>query len=81
MKDTTNNQIQYVKESELKPVKVLINSAMFEHIRNREHLEHVNSLVSDEGVLILHTIVCENIPKDPDWFYIMPPLHSALHTK
>ena len=43
---------------------------MFEHITKREHLEHINSLVKDDGVLIIHTLVRENIPKDPFWFYV-----------
>jgi ribosomal protein L30E len=30
--------------------------------------------------MIIHTVVCENIPNDPNWFYITPPVHSALHT-
>lgn len=80
MQDLTSSNLFYVKEIDLKQSKVVINSAMFEHITKREHLDHVNSLVSDDGVLILHHVVCENIPKNPNWFYILPPVHSALHT-
>ena len=53
---------------------------MFEHIVNRNGLDHINSLVGDDGVMIIHTVVCEKIPKDINWFYITPPVHSALHT-
>jgi hypothetical protein len=27
----------------------------------------------------LHTVVCENIPLDPTWFYLLP-VHCAFHT-
>jgi hypothetical protein len=60
--------------------KTVINSAMFEHIRCREDLEDLHALCADDGCLILHTVICENIPADPDWFYIRPPVHTAFHT-
>jgi len=53
---------------------------MFEHVLNRESLNEVNNLVSNDGVLMLHTLVCERIPNDPGWFYITPLVHTALHT-
>ncbi len=79
MKDT-NSKLKYIDESNLKPVSVLVNSALFEHVRNRSDLEHVNHFIKPDGVLILHTVVCENIPNNNDWFYLTPPVHSALHT-
>jgi len=30
--------------------------------------------------MIIHTVICENIPKNPDWFYIEPPVHATFHT-
>ena len=70
----------YVKEQDLISYKVVFNSAMFEPVLCREGLERVNRLVSDDGVLIIHTVVCEAIPKDPNWFYLTPPVHTAFHT-
>ncbi len=58
---------------------VVINSAVFEHITHRKYLDEINSCVSDEGCLIFHTVVGEKIPKDPDWFYLLP-VHCAFHT-
>jgi hypothetical protein len=58
----------------------VINSAMFEHILCRQDLDQVNALVSPQGCLILHTVICENIPADPNWFYLRPPVHTAFHT-
>lgn len=58
---------------------LVINTSFFEHIRERKDIEIVNNLVSDYGCLALHTLVCENIPRDPDWFYLVP-VHSVLYT-
>ncbi|MCK5116113.1 MAG: methyltransferase domain-containing protein [Candidatus Aegiribacteria sp.] len=58
----------------------VINSAMFEHVLTREDLDHVNSLVGDNGCLIIHTVICERVPNDPNWFYLRPPVHTAFHT-
>ena len=43
-------------------------------------MENLNRLVDDDGVLILHTVVCERIPKNSEWFYLRPPVHCAFHT-
>jgi len=71
---------RYVAEPDLGTYKTVINSAMFEHVLSRDHLDEVNALVDSNGVLVLHTLVCENIPKDPNWFYLAPPVHTAFHT-
>jgi len=70
----------YLEKDQLKKFRVVINSAIFEHIRERETLEAINACVADNGCMILHTVVCENIPKDPNWFYLKPPVHCAFHT-
>jgi hypothetical protein len=28
----------------------------------------------------LHTVICENIPYDENWFYLEHPVHCAFHT-
>ena len=71
--------VKYINKDQLQRYDVVINSAMFEHITKREHLEHINSLVRDDGVLIIHTLIRENIPKNPNWFYIAP-VHCSFHT-
>jgi Methyltransferase domain len=70
----------YVAKENLKKYKVVINSAVFEHIVTMEDLDEINNCVADDGCMILHTVVCENIPNDPDWFYFKPPVHCAFHT-
>ncbi len=76
----TDSNSSYLSENELKVYNLVINSAMFEHVLNREALDKVNALVSNDGVLMIHTVICEQIPKDPNWFYLTPIVHTAFHT-
>lgn len=71
---------KYISTENLGKYKTVLNSAMFEHILNRVDLDTVNDLVADDGCLILHTLICENIPQNPEWFYLKPPAHTAFHT-
>jgi hypothetical protein len=71
---------RYVVKPNLDKYSTVINSAMFEHILNREDLDNVNNCVDKDGCLIVHTVVCENIPNDTNWFYLRPPVHTAFHT-
>lgn len=75
-----DSNLMYVKHDKINKYKTVINSAMFEHVLKREHLDAVNNLVDFDGVLMLHTVVCERVPKDPNWFYINPMVHTAFHT-
>lgn len=75
-----DNSNRYIEQVALKTYKTVINSAMFEHVLNRDDLDRVNNLVGADGCLIIHTVVCENVPSDPDWFYLRPPVHTAFHT-
>lgn len=76
---SSDEGMRYVAQKALSRYKLVINSAMFEHVLNRHALDEVNGLVKDDGVLMLHTVVCERIPKDPGWFYIDTMVHTALH--
>lgn len=58
---------------------VVINTAMFEHVRDRSSLDHLVSLVAPDGALALHTVVVETVPADPGWFYLQP-VHCAFFT-
>lgn len=76
----SRSDLTYVDERDLKKYKLVVNSAMFEHVLERSHLDAVNDLVASDGTLMLHTVICENIPSDPGWFYIAPMVHTAFHT-
>jgi hypothetical protein len=60
---------RYVDREDLGTYKTVINSAMFEHVLERAHLDELFNLVDSDGCLIIHTVICENVPKDPEWFY------------
>lgn len=76
-----NPNINQLNERDLvnKKFKVVISSALFEHVRSIETLNTLNHLVAKNGVLVIHTVVREEIPKDPEWFYLLP-VHCAFHT-
>jgi hypothetical protein len=57
----------------------VITTSVFEHLVHREDFDFVASLVSKNGVLGLHTLVCESVPEDPMWFYLSP-VHCSFHT-
>src|SRR5262249_1703910 len=71
---------RYVAKEDLRKYMTVINSAMFEHVIKREDLDQVNDLVDSGGSLIVHTVICERVPCDPNWFYLRPPVHTAFHT-
>jgi len=76
-----NSDVEYVEKNNLKTYKTVINSALFEHLLTRESFDAINSLVAEsEGAMMIHTLVCENLPKDPNWFYLEPPVHTTFHT-
>lgn len=71
----------YISTTELHTTRFdfVITTSVLEHLLKREHFNDINSLVNDHGVMGLHTLVCENIPCDPSWFYLLP-VHCAFHT-
>lgn len=71
----------YLDDAALRPgsFDFLITTSVFEHLTLREHFDSIEKLVSARGVLGLHTLVREEIPCDPSWFYLLP-VHCAFHT-
>lgn len=58
---------------------LVVNTAVFEHVRDRETLDEIESYVCVDGCLAIHTLVRGEIPADPDWMYLLP-VHCAFHT-
>ena len=56
---------------------LVVSTSVFEHIRNLETLNKIEHLVSQNGCLAIHTLVREEIPQDPNWFYLLP-VHCSL---
>jgi len=77
-----NNFINYINQEDLKIYKTVITSALFEHLLDRKDLDEIDSLVYKQngGAMIIHTVICENIPNNPNWFYLNPPVHTTFHT-
>jgi len=73
-------QVKYIQKEELNKYDLVVSSASFEHLYSRASFDEINSLVSKNGYLLIHTVVRENIPKDENWFYMQPPVHCAFHT-
>jgi hypothetical protein len=57
----------------------VITTSVFEHLMRRAHFDAIEALVAPSGVLGLHTLVSETVPRDPAWFYLLP-VHCAFHT-
>lgn len=72
--------VTYVPSEQLRRHPFVVNSAMFEHILWREDLDRVNACVSETGVLMIHTVIAERVPKDPNWFNLIPMVHTAFQT-
>lgn len=58
---------------------LVINTGVFEHVRDRNTLDEVESCVAPGGQLAVHTLVRGQIPADPEWMYLLP-VHCAFHT-
>jgi hypothetical protein len=80
MRDDGDGDASVTYINDLRKCRTVYNSAYFEHIKSRDDLDIVNDSVDNEGSMMIHTVVCENIPDDPNWFYFKPPVHSAFHT-
>jgi hypothetical protein len=59
--------------------RLVVNTAVFEHVRSRATLDEIESYVAPDGHLAVHTLVRGEIPADPDWMYLLP-VHCAFHT-
>jgi len=75
-----NDRHIYISKENLGRYKTVINSALFEHITTRESFDEINECVTENGCMIIHTVVCETIPNDANWFYLRQPVHCAFHT-
>jgi 2-polyprenyl-3-methyl-5-hydroxy-6-metoxy-1,4-benzoquinol methylase len=57
----------------------ILTSAVFEHITERKHIDRINDIVKEGGAMFIHTLICENVPMNPNWFYLLP-VHTAFFT-
>ena len=58
----------------------LTTSSVFEHLLgNQGDVEKIINLLKPEGVMALHTLICDEVPQDPNWFYLLP-VHCTVWT-
>lgn len=79
--DKYMNKSDYLDASELVSGRFdfLITTSVLEHLLQRKHFDAIHTLISQQGVMGLHTLVCEQVPCDPNWFYLLP-VHCVFHT-
>lgn len=58
---------------------VVITCSVLEHLVGKMQVDEVLSLINDCGVFCLHTYVCEKVPQDPNWHYLLPD-HVTIWT-
>lgn len=58
---------------------LVVSTSFLEHILSINPFEEMVSLLSGSGVLAIHTLVMETIPRDPDWFYLFP-VHVSFYS-
>ncbi len=72
----------YYDDNEMieKSFDIAICSAVLEHMIGRKDVDRFFNLVKDDGIAVIHTLICESVPQDPDWFYISIPTHCTIWT-
>ena len=73
--------VNYMTHEQLlsKKYEFVISTSVLEHIRDLSPYDEMVKLLSDNGVLGVHTLVREEIPQNPDWFYLLP-VHCAFYS-
>ena len=71
----------YVQKQDLegKAYDLVVTCSVFEHLLGAQDVERIFSLLKPTGTFALHTMVCEEIPCDTDWFYYLP-VHCTFYT-
>ena len=71
----------YLQDGDMQPgsFDFVISTSVFEHLRSRENLDNIRSLLAPRGVMAMHTLVCEIVPESADWFYYLA-VHCAFYS-
>ena len=71
----------YLSADELKPASFdfVITCSVFEHLIGAADVEKIFALLKLDGIMALHTLICEEVPQDPNWFYLQP-VHCTFWT-
>lgn len=73
--------LQFLRREDMVPgaFDLVISTSVFEHVRSVETLDQMEALVSPNGVFAIHTLVRDQAPPDPEWFYLLAT-HVALYS-
>lgn len=79
--DIDFKESDYINSQELYSNKfdLLTLTSVLEHIRFYKEIDDILSLISDNGCFAVHTFINNVVPKDPNWFYLLP-VHCSFHT-
>lgn len=71
----------YLRDEDMRPgsFDMVITCSVFEHLLGREDVEEIIGLLNGSGTLCVHTLICEEVPRDPSWFYLLGG-HCTLWT-
>lgn len=71
----------YLQDTDMRPASfdAVITCSVFEHLIGKTDVDKIVKLLNDNGTLCLHTLVCEEVPNDPTWFYLLA-VHCTLWT-
>ncbi|WP_026523444.1 methyltransferase domain-containing protein [Butyrivibrio sp. MB2005] len=63
----------YLTDAEMSATKfdLVLSSAVLEHLRGKGELLEVLSFLNEDGIFAFHTLICEEVPHDPEWFYYL----------
>ena len=57
----------------------VVSCSVFEHLLGRRDVDEIIGLLEEKVTLCMHTLVCEEVPQDPNWFYLLGG-HCTLWT-
>lgn len=71
----------YLRDEDMRPggFDAVVSCSVFEHLLGRVDIDEIMGLLADRATLCLHTMVCMEIPLDPEWFYLLGG-HCTLWT-
>ena len=71
----------YLSAEEMTPASFdfVITCSVFEHLLGASDVEKIFALLKPSGIMALHTLICEEVPRDPNWFYLQP-VHCTFWT-
>jgi len=71
----------YLSAENLKPASFdfVITCSVFEHLIGAGDVEKIFALLKPDGVAAIHTLICEEVPCDPNLFYLLP-VHATFWT-